>query len=236
MAERRCAILVPVTDRIEPECERALAELVKKGHALRRMAGHSAIDVARSVMASDALAEGFDELFWIDSDIVFSVESFERLRSRDLPIAAGIYPKKGLPEFACHVQPGTKSIVFGEDGGLVPLLYAATGFLYTRREVYETIRERLDLPLCNTRFGRGFVPYFQPMIVPDEEEDGKPRSWYLGEDFAFCERARRAGFEIVGDSTIRLMHVGRYGFSWEDAGGERTRYANYRVHFGRPND
>jgi hypothetical protein len=236
MADRRCAILVPVGERIEPECERALADLAKKGHAVRRMAGHSAIDVARNIMASDALAEGFDELFWVDSDIVFSVESFERLRSHDLPIVAGIYPKKGQPELACHVRPDTKAVIFGEQGGLVPLLYAATGFLYTRREVYETIRERLALPVCNTRFGRGFVPYFQPMVVPDGEEDGKPRSWYLGEDFAFSERARRAGFEIVGDTTIRLLHVGRYGFSWEDVGGERTRYANYRVQFTRPKD
>jgi hypothetical protein len=230
MAERRCVILVPVADRIEPECERPLADLAKRGYEVRRMAGHSAIDMARSIMASDALAEGFDELVWIDADIGFSVEAFERLRSHDLPVVCGIYPKKGLRELACHVMPGTKEIVFGEGGGLIPLLYAATGFLYTRRDVYETMRERLSLPLCNARFGRGFYPYFLPMTVEDTTNlESGPDHWYLGEDFAFCERARRAGFEIMADTSIRLVHVGRYRFSWEDAGGERPRYANFRV-------
>src|SRR4029079_12081135 len=200
------------------------AELAKRGYAVRKMTGHSAIDMARSMMVSDALEQGFDELVWIDSDISFSVEDFERLRSHGKPFVCGIYPKKGQPELACHTMPGTKEIVFGKQGGLIPLLYAATGFLYTHRTVYETIRERLALPTCNTRFGRGFVPYFQPMVVPDGAGGAEPGHWYLGEDYAFCERARRAGFELFADTTIRLMHIGRYGFSWEDAGGDRMRY------------
>jgi hypothetical protein len=142
----------------------------------------------------------------------------------------GIYPKKGQREFACHVLPGTKELMFGEQGGLVPLLYAATGFLHTRREVYETMQKRLSLPTCNARFGRGLVPYFLPMVVDDPlKAEGASHHWYLGEDFAFCERARGAGFEILADTTIRLVHIGRYGFTWEEAGGDRTRYTNYRV-------
>lgn len=227
----RCAILVPVSERIEPECERPLAELAKKGYVVRRMSGHSAIDVARSLMASAALEEGFEEIFWIDSDIAFSVESFERVRSHGVPIACGIYPKKGQRELACHLAPGTKELKLGRHGGLVPIRYAATGFLYTHRAVYETIRDRLALPLCNTRFGAGFHPYFLPMILEEPDPVRGTHSWYLGEDFAFCERARQAGFEILADTTVRLTHIGRYGYSWEDAGGERARYADFRLVF-----
>ncbi len=56
----------------------------------------------------------------------------------------------------------------GRGSGLVELLYAGAGFLHVRREVYETIRRNLGLPLCNGQFGRPMVPFFMPMIVPWE--------------------------------------------------------------------
>ena len=52
---------------------------------------------------------------------------------------------------------------------------------------------------------------------------------YLGEDFAFCERARRCGFQIFADTSIRLQHIGIYGYSWEDVGGGLPRYPSYRL-------
>jgi hypothetical protein len=225
----RTVVLVPVAGRIEPECERALAALAKNGCEIRRMSGHSAIDVARSLMANQALADGFDELMWIDADVAFPPDAIDRLRRHDLPIVCGIYPKKLQRELACHLLPETKELVFGERGGLVEIRYAATGFLYTRREVFSAIREKLSLPLCNERFGQGFHPYFLPMLLAEPDGAGGTHHWYLGEDYAFCERAREAGFRVYADTTIRLTHIGRYGFEWEDAGGDRQRYATFRI-------
>ena len=67
------------------------------------------------------------------------------------------------------------------------------------------------------------VPFFMPMVVPDGEG-----SWYLAEDFAFCERARQSGIKIIADSTIRLWHIGSYRYGWEDAGSDVPRYGSYR--------
>jgi hypothetical protein len=207
---------------IEPECALALACLEAQGYAVRRVSGYAAIDQGRSQMATDALADGYDELMWIDSDIGFDPAAVDLLRGHGLPVAAGIYPKKGLRELACHLLPETSQIIFGEGGGLFEIMYAATGFLLTHRRVYETIRERERLPTCNERFGRPIVPYFLPLISPDGAGH-----WYLGEDFAFSERARRAGFAVMADSRIRLRHIGRHAYSWEDAGSDRPRYTSY---------
>ena len=65
---RRCVILVPVGSAIDSGCEDALRELERRGYAVWRVRGYSAIDAARNQMASDALAQCFDELMWIDSD------------------------------------------------------------------------------------------------------------------------------------------------------------------------
>jgi len=136
------------------------------------------------------------------------------------PIVSGIYPKKGDRAIASNLLPGTKQVVFGRGGGVLEIAYAAAGFLCVHRRVFEALDA--TLPLCNESFGQPFRPYFMPMIG---ERDGKP--WYLGEDFAFSERARRAGFKVFADTTIRLRHFGRYGYAWEDAGGALKRHEAY---------
>jgi hypothetical protein len=219
----KCAILVPVAERIEPECEQALRELERRGYRVSRVSGYKQIDLGRNQMASDALAAGCEETLWIDADTGFHPDAIEQLRSHDLPIVCGIYPKKNKRELAIHALPGTKEIVFGKGGGLIEILYGPTGFLRIRREVYETLRRRLALPECLADTGRTLVPYFAPLIRPDGDSQ-----WYLADDFAFCERARQCGYKIVADTTIRLWHIGTRQFGWEDAGANLPRFGTYR--------
>jgi len=212
---------------IEPACDESLYELQRRGYQVRRVRGFAAIDQGRNQMATDALTKGFEETMWIDSDIEFQPDDVDRLRKRNLPIVSAIYPKKGKRALASHVLPGTDKLVFGAKGGLAEIMYAATGFLLVRREVYTEMQRRLKLPLCNERFDKPTIPFFQPMVRPDG--DGH---WYLAEDYAFSERIRQCGFKIYADTTIRLGHVGKYSFTWEDAGSEKPRYATYRYHLG----
>lgn len=213
---------------IEPGCAEGLMALERRGYAVWRVPGYAAIDQGRSQVATDALAQGFDELLWIDSDIRFDPDSVEMLREHELPLVSGIYAKKGVRQLACYLKPETRTIEFGETGGLLEIHYAATGFLLTRREVYETMAVHEKLPTCNLRFGKATVPYFLPMLLPQDGED----HWYLGEDYSFCERARRSGFGIWADTRIRLEHIGSHGYTWEDAGSARDRFANYTFHIG----
>lgn len=226
MTHLSCIILVPFGSHIEPRCEQALSTLERKGYAVRRVQGFSAIDFGRCVLASAALAEGFQEILWIDSDIIFHPSDVDRLRDHHFPLVCGIYAKKSQREFACDFIPGTEKIVFGKGGGLHEVLYTGMGFCLTHRDVYETMRQQLQLPECNQRFGQAIVPYFLPMLIPD----GK--GWrYLTEDYAFCERARQCGFKILSDSAIRLWHVGSYRFGWEDVGYDKPQYGTMNMNF-----
>jgi hypothetical protein len=218
----RCVVLVPVAGEIVPACEAALRGLERRGYPVWRVRGYAAIDQGRNQMATDALAAGFDETTWIDSDVSFDPAAVDQLRSHGLPIVCGIYPRKGMRALACHVPPETSQIVFGVGGGLMELRYAGTGFLLVRRQVYRDIQERLELPVCNQRLNRPMLPFFQPMVVSDGTGH-----MYLAEDYAFCERARRCGYKVMADTTIRLWHHGSYAFGWEDAGSDGKRYETY---------
>ena len=222
----RCVILVPYPGHIHPPCESGLRELERRGYTVRREGGIAAIDQARNHMATDVLLDGFEETMWIDSDVEFHPDSVDRLRGHGLPLVCGIYAKKGVRGFATHVLPGTPKIVFGQGGGLVEVLYPATGFLHIRRSVYLKVQQKHRLPLANERFGAPVIPFFQPLVHPIE--DGY---WYLAEDYAFAQRVRECGYKPAADTTIRLWHLGGYSYGWEDAGLERERTGSFTIHY-----
>lgn len=240
-----CVILVPQFGAVSARCEDGLRELERRGYTIRRGRGYSAIDQGRNQMSAAALMDGFAETMWIDPDIGFAAEAVEQLRAHGLPICCGIYPQLVGKSLACHLLPQTETLVFGEQGGLVEIKYAAAGFLHVRKEAYETIRDRLKLPLCNTRFGRGNWPFFHPQAVAEEEarvqgsgtqrvpgvQEGTAANTthrYLTEDYAFSHLARQAGLKVMADTTIRLWRTGSYGYGWEDAGSEPKRFDSYR--------
>jgi hypothetical protein len=225
----KCVVLVPYSNRIEHEVEESLRVLESRGYAVWRVWGYSAIDQARNRMCYDALYyNDFEEIMWIDADVGFNPDDVDKIRQYGLPICAGAYPFKGVTfadranrQMTIQLLDEDKGSVieFGDKGGLIEIKSAATGFLYTKKEVYEAIKINKNLPLCNTSFDAPQYPFFHPNIF--EENGGN--YYYLGEDFSFCRYAVEAGYRIILDTTVKLKHIGLYPYQWED------------LHLRRPN-
>ena len=197
-------VLTPHLNGIEPECEKALQQLEQAGVRVVRRGGCSAIDVARNEMLSGALHDGAESILFIDSDIGFEPKDALRLLARPEPVVSAVYAKKSRREMASIFADGVKEVLFGpEAAGPYPLKYAATGFLRLRAEVLRRMIAELNLPLCNTHWGRGVWPFFLPLIVPHG-----PGQWhYLGEDWAFSHRLSANGRNPAGrhdDSAVAL--------------------------------
>lgn len=201
----RSVILVPVSSYIEPGVDEALRTLEKMGFTVWRKYGWSAIDQGRCAIAQEALDAGFEYLFWVDADVAFFPYDVCKVLSLNLPFVTAPYSVKGWPSLTTEFI--DKDIVLGEKGGLYPIKYGATGFMCTHRSVYEKIIEKFNLSKVKIWGGQyEAYPFFFPIIHEGE---------YLGEDFAFCKRARDAGFNLVCDTRIRLSHIGRYSYSYE---------------------
>ena len=216
MDPRRCVVLVPFPTHITLQCQVALEELQRRGYDVWRVGGYAAIDQGRNQMATDALAAGYEETFWIDSDIDFHPDAVDRLRSHNLPIVSGIYRPQGRagdrqPDFARHGEIAWASAAGWSRSSTPPPASCSSAARSTRRS-----RSGYALPTCNEHFGRPMIPFFQPMV-----HNSRAGPWYLAEDYAFCERARQCGFKIMADTSIRLWHIGEYSYGWEDAGLER---------------
>jgi hypothetical protein len=225
----RSVVLVPHLNGIDWECEQGLRELEGLGVRVVRRGGSSAIDAARNVLASDALHDGFESIMFIDSDIGFDPASALRLLARPEPVVCGIYAKKGQRGLASHFADGVAEVLFGPDApGLYPVQFAATGFLRIKADVLRTMVARLELPLCNTKWGRGVWPFFMPLIIPHDGD----KLHYLGEDWAFSHRLDQIGVTPLADTSVRLWHWGRYGYSWEDSGSDVKRFRSYNYTLG----
>jgi hypothetical protein len=212
MVPGRPVALVPYYATVEKECDEGLRGLGLAGVEVHR-ASFSAIDLLRSVMLSQALQQGFDRFLFVDADIGFDPEDALRLLARPEPVVAGVYIKKTGLEYSGAFAAGVDRIVFGPDApGLYPLLYASTGFLRIRSEVLHRMIDQLKLPLCHWGPVKDFYPFFLPICVPD----GRGGTRYLTEDYSFSHRLHQIGITPLADTTIKLYHYGKYGYSFDD--------------------
>lgn len=193
--------------------EDALQELNRRGYPVRRVRQADPPPAFRDRMAADALAAGFTELLWLDPGVVFDPADVERLRKRDVPFACGVYPWPGRQGLACEFLPGTTSAWFGQRGGPLPVAACELGFALIRREVFEAVARQAPSGSAASYFG-----------ISDNHAT-RP-----AEDVALCRRARACGFEIIADTSIRLWRVGQSRLSWEEAGGDRERRADFTLH------
>ena len=225
MDNSRCVILVPAGRHIEPHCEYSLRQLEAQGYPVRRLYGFAQIDVARNRLASEAVAEGFEELMWIDSDIAFEPRSVQRLRSHNLPFVCGLYPKKVEKAWSSQFLPGPADPHAGGGRG-------------ARRD-----------PLCGHRLPAraaaglpgGPAPAAAPVVPSGRRVRPRRRTscpWSFPPAMCTSTSARTsrspnapvvADFGSIADTSIRLQHIGIYGYSWEDVGGGVARRASYEV-------
>lgn len=170
--------------------------------------GKSNLSHARSIMVTEWYdqAKQEDLFMFIDSDQTFNAEDILRVINQKGDLRAGIY--------ANRAQKPTSIPIDGENfqsSENAPLAYAATGFLCFTYEATQIIHEFIkktenvdrviisdDIPVeCNC------IPFFNP-IIGNIHNNGK--IYWLGEDFSFSLRARRAGLSIVGAIIHSLGH------------------------------
>lgn len=232
MDNSKCAILMPVARYIEPETNDAINVLLLNGYQVFKYYHCSDLVRARSLLATQAIENEYQEIIWIDSDTRFDPSSIEKLRSHGLPFVCGISPLKSKAGgFSVTPIERAQKIEIGQRGGLIEVQSCGMAFTYTDSEMYGRIKEVFGLPRCRVSGKResSFIPYFFPDIL--EKDDGEVV--YLGEDASFCNRARQCGYKIYVDTSIRLGHIGSYSYEAEDIGGDRPRYDNVTIKFDR---
>ena len=190
-------ICVPCMDMIPTEFFVSAMKL-RRPNTILAVVRSSLIYDARNQLARRAVQDGFDRTLWLDSDMVFEPDLFEKLSARldeGKEMVTGLYFTRKIP-----IQP----VIFDkcgyyeqEDGGIVP--FASSFKEYPRDTMFK-------VEGC----GFGGVMVSTDLIKRVADRFGLPFSPMLGlgEDLSFCGRVAEVGGEIWCDSTIKMGHVG----------------------------
>jgi hypothetical protein len=173
------------------------------------------LERARSIVATRFLQEtDADVLLSIDADIIFRAADAVAIGQQAIThsMVGGIYtmrtPHGPWPVMRMYRD---EPVVLSDDPTPIRVPAVGTGFLATHRRVFEAMIDRAGLQLQQSEGASPFYPFY---LYAPAQVNGR---WqWLGEDIAFCELARRAGFDTYVNPAIRLQHVGRKAFTLDD--------------------
>lgn len=185
-------IAVPCMDLVPAQFAQSLATLNKEGECVVAFQMGSLIYTSRNDLAKKAIQLECDYVLWLDSDMVFAPDTFQRLlKDTDKgDIVSGLYFRRVSPfspvlfskleiDNGCTWK-GVDSI----PDGIFAVEGCGFGCVLTPTPVF------LDV---FAKYGTAFAPIGN-----------------VGEDLAFCWRARQCGYSIVCDPSIKLGHVGHH--------------------------
>lgn len=170
--------------------------LNKSGSLVSTTRELTALDSYEPDWATTQIGKGeytYGKIFWIDSDIEWTVEDFEKIYNSDLDIIGGLYQT--------HPN-GRVAAAFMDTDGLPKAAVESDFILY-------------DEPLELYGLGFGFIAMKSGVF------ESCNRPWFLmerikwphlefelnvGEDYSFCINARRNGYSVFVDPMVKLKH------------------------------
>lgn len=136
----------------------------------------------------------YGKIFWIDSDIEWDVEHFKKIYEAEQDIIGGMY----------QTSPDGRVAVAFFDGAGQPTVVREQDFIMIEGDIHECYG-----------LGFGFIAMKSGVFETCD------RPWFLmerikwahmdfelniGEDYSFCINARRNGYKIYLNSTVKLRH------------------------------
>lgn len=191
-------IAIPCYETMRAETARSLCDLIARlhedhvDHEVKILSG-SLTHVARDKLAKHAVNNGFDEVLFVDADMVFDGHLYEDLKMCGQDMVCGLFISRHYPYVSC---------------------------VFSSIEPVERINDYPDEAFEVTACGFGAV-LLKTQILKDVMVNNRGKCFVpeknLGEDIAFCKRVTSQGYRIWCEPTARVGHVGAVVIWPEDA-------------------
>lgn len=155
----------------------------------------SLVQRARNSLVKLALDGGYDDLFFIDSDVEWETEWFFNLLDRPEPIVGGALVKKTDKE-GYTIKLLDKELKYSEDKKIIEVDGVGTGFLKISRFALEKLWAASDEYVSEGETNR--------MIFDIKVVNGD----LISEDFVLCNKWKSLGYKVWADPTITCNHIG----------------------------
>ena len=197
-------IAIPSYDSMRAEFVQSLMSLVRWcsgngiDHEVKIITG-TLVYLARDRLAKHAVNKEFSHVLWLDSDMVFSENLLDDLIFCGKDIVCGKFISRHSPYVSCifkSIDPVERIDPKDITGSAFEVAACGFGAVFMKAQVLRDV--------LISHGGECFMPIKN-----------------LGEDVAFCRRARECGYKIYCEPTARVGHVGTLTIWPED--GEKLR-------------
>lgn len=191
-------IAVPTMDFVHVDFMRCLIKLIERlkddgvNYELCIDSG-TLVYFARHHLAVRAVRDNFDQVLWLDSDMVFDEQIYDDLSFAHKPVVSGIAHSRRRPFTCC--------------------LFASLDLNSLSRADWTQYREPFRVAGCGMAACLMDVEVIRA-VLKETGQTFQPMEGY-GEDLAFCKRATDLGFEIWADPDVRVGHIGHLTI-WPD--------------------
>ena len=191
-------IAIPAYESMPVGFVKSLVELqIPEGTTISIIPG-TLIYEARNLIAQKAVENGFDFVLWLDADMIIPKTALIDLT---VDIAAG---RDFVTALYFRRRPPTNPVISNdfywevkEDGNVET---GATSYVdYPRNAIF---------PIRGSGFGCCMTSVAMLRTLIDAYGSPFTPLMGAGEDYAFCYRARKAGYELFCDSRIKCGHIG----------------------------
>ena len=189
---------MPHTGRIPSQTVISLLETVEKGYVEPLMIGGSLIYTARDSIVQFAVDKDYDYVLFVDSDMVFSKKNLMDLVAHDADICTGLYVTR---------DGRNKNVAYKEIITRRRFPYRAPKLIEdTATTGYASVSAcGFGFCLIKTSVLKCMAKKFKSLFEPFKG---------VGEDVAFCIRARSMGYTINIDRNVKLGHVGEIVYDY----------------------
>lgn len=196
----------PVRDGVPPHYVSALfgSLLASQGkyHFEFGLNAMGSVALSRDILARLTLdMKECEGVLMIDADMKWKPEHVFQILDHNKPIVGGVYARKQVD--SRWVMTGLPGEEVDEKTGLLKVKEIGTGFLWIAREVLEKMVKEMPEIEFDAADERDVVRPMWNFFF-----QGVRNRRLLGEDYGFCDSARRLGYDILADTRCVIPHTG----------------------------
>lgn len=181
----RTLIAIPCMDEMDSGFVQCLVDLRKVGDVDTTILSGSLVYEARERLAALAVDGEYDQVLWLDSDMMFPDTLLLDLTAQDKDFVSGVCAARRSPYMPC---------VYRKDGDGLKFFTN-----YTDR-LFEIDGSGFGVVLMKTKLLKDSFDKFKTCFQPIPG---------FGEDLSFCLRAKQLGYQLFADPNIEIGHIGK---------------------------
>ena len=181
----RTLIAIPCMDEMDSGFVQCLVDLRKVGDVDTTILSGSLVYEARERLAALAVDGEYDQVLWLDSDMMFPDTLLLDLTAQDKDFVSGVCAARRSPYMPCVYRKDGDGLKFFTD--------------YTDR-LFEIDGSGFGVVLMKTKLLKDSFDKFKTCFQPIPG---------FGEDLSFCLRAKQLGYQLFADPNIEIGHIGK---------------------------